>query len=90
MAAGTDDTKVVQTELSRAEYRRLEALAEQEERSLKGLLRDAARAYSDRHLAYDDEDPLFAADAADGPPTDAATTEERLADAVRTDEDGDE
>lgn len=79
MTGGSDGTNVVQTEVSREEYRRLEKLAELEERSLKEILREAARDYSDRHLEYDPDDPLFTVEPGSGDvETDARNLDERL------------
>lgn len=58
MAMGSDG-KVVQTVLSPEEYERLRRVAEQEEKSLKELLRDAATEYTRTHAELDADDPLF-------------------------------
>lgn len=82
-------SKVVQTEMGQEEYRRLRRVAEEEGLSLKEALRVAAREFSDRHLRYDPEDPLFTATPGEGErETDARRTGEYLADAVA--EDGEE
>lgn len=89
MSSDVDDTKIIQTEVPRSEYERLQQLAEQEGYSLKRLLREAAREYGDRHLEYDSDDPLFTATPADGTAaTDARDLEDRLAGTLS--EDGDE
>ena len=80
MSTDATDTKVVQTEVPREEYERLRKLAEQKGISLKEVLREAARAYGDRHLAYDATDPLFTVTPGDGhAETDARDVDERLA-----------
>lgn len=89
MSSDVDDTKVIQTEVPRSEYERLQQLAEQEGYSLKRLLREAAREYGDRHLEYDPDDPLFTAAPAEGrAETDARDLDDRLAGTLS--EDGDE
>lgn len=54
------ETKVVQTELPRAEYERLVAIAEREDRSLKETLRAAVEQFADREARHDPDDPFFA------------------------------
>ena len=54
--------KVVQTELPEKEYERLVRIAEQEDKSLKQLLRDAANEYTRRHEEIDLDDPFFNVD----------------------------
>lgn len=54
--------KVVQTELPEKEYERLVRIAEQEDKSLKQLLRDAANEYTSRHEEIDPDDPFFNVD----------------------------
>lgn len=91
MSTGTDGTKIIQTEVSRSEYERLQKLAEQEGYSLKRLLREAAREYGDRHLQYDPDDPLFTATPAESQAeTDARDVDDRLARTLSEDEDVDE
>lgn len=91
MSTDTTDTKVVQTEVPREEYERLRKLAEQEGVSLKELLREAARAYGDQHLAYDATDPLFTVTPGDGSvETDAREVDERLARTLEGDLETDE
>jgi Ribbon-helix-helix protein, copG family len=55
-----DDTKVVQTELNSTEYARFRRLAQDEGKSLKEMLREAAAEYIDAHAEPDPSDPLFA------------------------------
>ena len=57
--AMSSDAKVVQTELSAEEYEQLRRVAEQEEKSLKELLREAATEYTRSHSELDPDDPLF-------------------------------
>lgn len=72
--------KVVQTTLSEEEYERLRGVAEEEGKSLKQVLRDAAGEYVAKHYAVDPEDPLFVAEAFEGEETDAAETDSYLYD----------
>ncbi|WP_227357267.1 ribbon-helix-helix protein, CopG family [Haladaptatus salinisoli] len=60
MSNTNGDTKVVQTELNPAEYARFRRLAQEEGKSLKEALREAATEYIDAHDAPDPSDPLFA------------------------------
>lgn len=76
-------TKVVQTELDEDAYERLRRVAEQEETSIKGVLRDAVSEYVRHHIRYEPEDPLFSATPGTGDQeTDAAETDVYLADAI--------
>lgn len=76
----SSDAKVVQTELSSAEYERLRRVADQEDKSLKELLRDAATEYTRTHGELDPEDPLFQyePDGTTGESLSAAKTDEYL------------
>ncbi|MDY7081871.1 MAG: hypothetical protein SXQ77_05555, partial [Halobacteria archaeon] len=74
--------KVVQTELPHEEYERLRKIAEEEDVSLKDALREAAKEYSDRHMKYDSDDPLFNVEPGKGKETDAEKTDEYLADVI--------
>ncbi|WP_231190301.1 ribbon-helix-helix protein, CopG family [Haladaptatus sp. DYF46] len=60
MSNTNSDTKVVQTELNPAEYARFRRLAQDEGKSLKEALREAAAEYIDAHDEPDPSDPLFA------------------------------
>lgn len=62
----SSDEKVVQTRLDPGEYERLRQVAEQEEKPLKEVLREAALAYADSHVQPDPDDPLFTVDPPDG------------------------
>lgn len=62
----SSDGKVVQTKLPIAEYEQLREVAEQEGKPLKTVLREAALAYADAHMAPDPDDPLFTAEAPEG------------------------
>lgn len=75
---GSRPDKVVQTELSAEEYEELRELADEEGKSLKELLRDAARAHIRAKRRPDPDDPLFTAPAGNGEATDAARTDEYL------------
>lgn len=78
--AMSSDAKVVQTELSTEEYERLRRVAEQEDKSLKELLRDAAAEYTRTHGELDPDDPLFRYDPSGttGEDVSAANTDEYL------------
>jgi Ribbon-helix-helix protein, copG family len=60
MSNTNGDTKVVQTELNPTEYARFRRLAQDEGKSLKEALREAAAEYIDAHDEPDPSDPLFA------------------------------
>lgn len=53
------EMKVVQTELTEAEYERLVGVADREDLSLKEALREAAREFVGRRGRHDSEDPFF-------------------------------
>jgi hypothetical protein len=78
------DRKVVQTELSESEYRRLRQLADEEDISLKEALRRATDAYLEVKDRPDPEDPFFTfhdrvdTEAATGEETDARNMDEDL------------
>ena len=59
MSNTNGDTKVVQTELSSADYARFRRLAQDEGKSLKEALHEAAAEYIDAHDAPNPNDPLF-------------------------------
>lgn len=54
-----DESKVVQTELAIDDYRRLARIAEDEGKSLKQTLREAAEAYIESQEQLDRDSPLF-------------------------------
>lgn len=76
----SSDTKVVQTRLDRSEYERLQDVADQEDKPLKEVLREAVLAYTDAHVRPDPDDPLFTVDppAGDGDDLSASDTDDYL------------
>lgn len=78
--AMSSDGKVVQTELAPAEYERLRQVARQEDKPLKEVLRQAALAYVDTHVAPDPNDPFFTLEppAGDGEEVSASDADEFL------------
>lgn len=55
----SSDGKVVQTELNHEEYDRIRRLADEQDLSLKELLRRAALEYTENHSELEPDDPLF-------------------------------
>jgi hypothetical protein len=64
------ETKVVQTELTEAEYERLVGVADREDLSLKAALREAAREFVDRRGRHNSDDPFFSPPEPSEPDTD--------------------
>lgn len=76
----SSEGKVVQTRLDPSEYERLKEVADEADKPLKEVLREAAIAYADAHARPDPDDPLFTVEppASDGPQLSAARTDEYL------------